>query len=109
MQFEIHPNEVKAQLDAGASIKLIDVREVKEHQICSIAGAELIPMGTVPQHLSRLEDEAEDAKLVIFCHHGMRSLNVVAWLREKGLSNCVSMSGGIDAWSLLVDASVPRY
>jgi rhodanese-related sulfurtransferase len=39
----------------------------------------------------------------------MRSLNVVAWLREKGVENCVSMAGGIDAWSLMVDSRVPRY
>lgn len=109
MNFEIHPQEVKRQIDAGEKIKLIDVREPQEHQICRIAGAELIPMGAVPQHLTRLEDEAEEAKLVVLCHHGMRSLNVVAWLRDKGVANCVSMSGGIDAWSLLVDSQVPRY
>ncbi|MCW5966600.1 MAG: rhodanese [Bryobacterales bacterium] len=109
MNFEIHPQEVKRLLDAGEKIKLVDVREPQEHQICRIDGAELIPMGTVPQHLTRLEDEAEEAKLVVLCHHGMRSLNVVAWLRDKGVANCVSMSGGIDAWSLLVDPQVPRY
>ena len=109
MNFEIHPQEVKSLMDAGDRIKLIDVREPLEHQICRIEGAELIPMGTVPQHVTRLEDEAEESKLVVFCHHGMRSLNVVAWLREKGITNCVSMAGGIDAWSLVVDTSVPRY
>ncbi len=109
MDFEIHPQEVKSLLDAGHALKLIDVRELREHEICRIDGAELIPMGTVPQHLTRLEDEAEDKRLIVFCHHGMRSLNVVAWLREKGVSNCVSMLGGINAWSLLVDAEVPRY
>lgn len=109
MHFEIHPHEVKQLLDAGHPVKLIDVREPMEHQITRIDGAELIPMGTVPQHLNRLEDDAEEHKLVIFCHHGMRSLNVVAWLRDKGVLNCVSMAGGIDAWSLLVDANVRRY
>lgn len=109
MDFEIHPQEVKNLLDAGHALKLIDVRELREHEICRIDGAELIPMGTVPQHLTRLEDEAEDKQLIVFCHHGMRSLNVVAWLREKGVANCVSMLGGINAWSLLVDAEVPRY
>jgi rhodanese-related sulfurtransferase len=109
MQFEIHPQEVKSLLDNGTAIKLVDVREPQEHQICRIEGAELIPMGTVPQQLTKLEDDAEDARLVVFCHHGMRSLNVVAWLREKGVENCVSMAGGIDAWSLMVDSRVPRY
>jgi rhodanese-related sulfurtransferase len=109
MDFEIHPQEVKSLLNNGGTVKLIDVREPHEHQICCIDGAELIPMGTVPQHLTRLEDDAEEARLIVYCHHGMRSLNVVAWLREKGVENCVSMAGGIDAWSLMVDASVPRY
>ena len=61
------------------------------------------------QNIFRFEAQADDAKLIVFCHHGMRCLNVVAWLREKGISNCVSMAGGIEAWSLQVDPSVPRY
>ena len=107
--FEIAPQEVKQLLENGTGLKLVDVREPGEHQICRIEGAELIPMGTVPQHLTRLDDLAEETRLVVFCHHGMRSLNVVAWLREKGVENCVSMSGGIDAWSVSVDPTVPRY
>ncbi|MCL4784453.1 MAG: rhodanese [Bryobacterales bacterium] len=106
---EITVTDVKQLLDSGEAVKLIDVREPKEHQFCQVQGSELIPMGSVPQHLSRLEAQADDAKLIVFCHHGMRSLNVVAWLREKGISNCVSMAGGIEAWSLQVDPSVPRY
>ncbi len=106
---EITVTDVKQMLDSGEAVKLIDVREPKEHQFCQVQGSELIPMGSVPQHLSRLEAQADDAKLIVFCHHGMRSLNVVAWLREKGISNCVSMAGGIEAWSLQVDPSVPRY
>jgi rhodanese-related sulfurtransferase len=106
---EVSVAQVKELLDKGEAVRLIDVREPREHQLCQIAGSELIPMGTIPQHLARLEDHAEESKLVFFCHHGMRSLNVVAWLREKGIANCVSMSGGIDAWSLQVDPSVPRY
>ncbi len=46
---------------------------------------------------------------MVYCHHGVRSLNVVNWLREQGIENCQSVAGGIDAWSLAVDPSVPRY
>ena len=106
---EITVTLVKELLEKGDAIKLIDVREPKEYQFCQIQGSELIPMGSVPQHLSELEAQADDAKLVFFCHHGVRSLTVVAWLREKGVSNCVSMAGGIEAWSLQVDPAVPRY
>jgi len=47
--------------------------------------------------------------LIVFCHHGVRSLSVVDWLRRQGVENCQSMAGGIDAWSTMIDASVPRY
>jgi rhodanese-related sulfurtransferase len=106
---EITPAEVKRLLDAGETLHLIDVREVPEHATCSIAGAELIPMNTIPQQLQHLETLADEAPLIVFCHHGVRSLTVVNWLRQQGVAECSSMSGGIDQWSLSIDPSVPRY
>lgn len=106
--FEISPVEAKQKWDAGEAV-LIDVREVGEHQLASIDGAELIPMGTVPQRLSYLEGLAEERLLIVFCHHGMRSLNVVNWLRQQGVAECVSMAGGIDLWTAMVDPNLPRY
>ena len=107
--YEITPQEVKQRVDAGERILLIDVREPGEFQQARIAGAELIPMRSVPAGLPRLEEQADRALLVIFCHHGVRSLNVVNWLREQGVSACQSMAGGIDRWSCEIDPSVPRY
>ena len=104
---EIHPREVKQRLDAGEKLHLIDVREPQEFAICHIEGGELIPMRTIPAALETLRADA--APLIVFCHHGVRSLNVVHWLREQGIENCTSMAGGIDAWSLIVDRTVPRY
>ena len=52
---------------------------------------------------------ATTATLIVYCHHGVRSLNVVNWLREQGVSGCQSMAGGIDRWSLQIDPSIPRY
>lgn len=86
---------------------MIDVREPAEHAICHIDGAALIPMQTVPQHLVELD--AADSRIVVFCHHGMRSLSVVDWLRRQGVENCQSMTGGIDLWSREIDPTVPRY
>lgn len=106
---EVLPAEVKKWIDAGEKIEFIDVREPFEHATARIESAELIPMKTVPQRLQYLESKADDSKLVIFCHHGMRSLMVVNWLREQGLAACVSMTGGIDRWSAEVDSKVPRY
>jgi rhodanese-related sulfurtransferase len=106
-QIEIDPGDVKARLDAGEKIRLLDVREPFEHQQARIDGAELIPMRSVPASLESLR--AGPHPLVVFCHHGIRSLQVVEWLRRQGLENCVSMAGGIDRWSREVDPAVPRY
>jgi rhodanese-related sulfurtransferase len=107
LSLEITPREVKERLDSGEKLRLVDVREPFEFQQAHIDGSELIPMRTVPQALPSLE--AEDAPLIVFCHHGMRSLQVVSWLRERGVEECVSMAGGIDRWSLEIDSTVPRY
>ncbi len=105
--WELTPAEVKTRLEAGERLRLIDVREPFEFTQAAIAGSELIPMRTIPASLQQLE--AEETPLVVLCHHGMRSLQVVAWLREQGVSRCSSLAGGIDRWSLEVDAKVPRY
>jgi rhodanese-related sulfurtransferase len=104
LPLEISPEQASQVKD---QIRLLDVREPEEHAICRIEGAELIPMGTVPAHLQDLD--GEERLLVVFCHHGVRSLSVVDWLRRQGVENCQSMAGGIDLWSRLVDPSVPRY
>jgi len=109
LALETTPQDVKRRLDAGERLTLIDVRELAEFQTARIAGAELIPMRTVPVQLQRLEAAADDSTLVVFCHHGVRSLNVVNWLREQGVASCQSMAGGIDRWSIEVDPTVPRY
>lgn len=106
---EVMPLEVKARMDAGAPMYLIDVREPREHQQASIAGAELMPMRTVPANLQKIEAKAESGDVVVFCHHGIRSLQVANWLREQGIETCQSMMGGIDRWSLEVDPNIPRY
>ena len=107
LSLEITPGEVKQRLDSGEKLRLVDVREPFEFQQAHIEGSELIPMRSVPQALPSLE--AEEAPLIVFCHHGMRSLQVVSWLREQGVEQCVSMAGGIDRWSLEIDPNVPRY
>jgi len=109
LPLEITPQDVKRRVEAGEWLTLIDVREPPEFQTARIAGAELIPMRTVPAELQRLDAAADDSTLVVFCHHGVRSLNVVNWLREQGVASCQSMAGGIDRWSLEIDPSVPRY
>jgi rhodanese-related sulfurtransferase len=104
---EITPAEVKQLVDRGFPMQLIDVREPAEHAICRIEGARLIPMNSIPDHLNELD--SGEGEMVIFCHHGVRSLAVVDWLQRQGVENCRSMVGGIDLWSIEIDTGVPRY
>jgi len=106
---ELTPAEVEERRKAGESLCLIDVREDAEWAICRIAGANLVPMQTVPDRLKELAAQAESTPLIIYCHHGVRSLHVVNWLRRNGVENCQSMAGGIDLWSIEIDTAVPRY
>ena len=107
LPYELTASEVKARQDSGEVLRLIDVREPGEFAICRIEGAELIPMRSIPERLNDLD--ADTAPLIVFCHHGVRSLSVVDWLRRQGIENCQSMAGGIDRCSLEVDPSVSRY
>ncbi len=109
LPFEVSPQEVKQLIDSGQPFHLIDVREPSEFQRANLAGAQLIPMRTVPAALQQLEALADEAPLLVYCHHGVRSLQVVNWLREQGVTACQSMTGGIDRWSREVDPSVPLY
>jgi rhodanese-related sulfurtransferase len=109
LPLEITAKEVKRRLDEGEALQLIDVREPHEYQVCHIANSELIPMNTVPAALQQIEKKSDDGVLIVFCHHGMRSLSVVNWLRQQGVAECQSMAGGIECWSTDVDPSVPRY
>jgi len=109
LPYEMTPAEVKKKMDAGEAVALIDVRELAEHQICRIDGAHLIPMDSVPKRLQEIEVLSDENLLAVYCHHGMRSLSVVSWLRKQGVGNCVSMAGGIELWSTQIDPKIPRY
>jgi len=107
MDYEITPEELKARLDQQGTFTLLDVREPWEFATAKIAGAKLMPMGEVP---SRAHQELDpDDSIVVVCHHGVRSMNVTAWLRQQGFEKAQSLRGGIDAWSRQVDGTVPSY
>ncbi len=107
MDYEISTQDVKDLLGQKAELTLLDVREPWEFETARIAGASLIPMGDMP---SRAHEELDpEAHIVVYCHHGVRSLSVVRWLREQGFEKAQSMRGGIADWSRRVDPSVPSY
>lgn len=87
---------------------LLDCRTPEEHATARIHGSVLIPMQEIAERLAELEPW-RDKPIIVHCHHGVRSLRVTHFLREKGFSQAQSMKGGIDAWSVEVDPSVPRY
>ena len=107
MDYEITVDEVKGMLDAERPFTLLDVREPWEFETAKIGGAKLMPMGEVPSRANQELDPEEH--IVVVCHHGVRSMNVTAWLRQQGFEKAQSMRGGIDAWSRRVDAKVPVY
>ncbi|WPJ97961.1 rhodanese-like domain-containing protein [Coraliomargarita algicola] len=84
----------------------LDVREDSELAICRIEGALHIPMGEIPERHSALP---QDVPLIVLCHHGMRSMNVIQYLRAKGFDNTINLSGGIHAWALEVEPEMRRY
>ncbi|MBI5136484.1 MAG: sulfurtransferase [Nitrospirae bacterium] len=98
--------EIKARLDSGDELFLLDVREPSERAFCAIGGSAHIPMGEIPARLAELD---RDREIVVYCHHGVRSFQVAAFLVGRGFGRVVNLAGGIDAWSLSIDPSVPRY
>jgi len=103
---EITPAEVKAKLSRGEKFAFIDVREKWEYDTSHIDGSTLVPLRTIPNNLEKLHAASE---IILFCHHGMRSLDAANWLRSQGIGNARSMAGGIDRWSTEIDPKVPRY
>jgi rhodanese-related sulfurtransferase len=75
-------------------------------QIVSVAGARHIPMGDIPSRISELDPDQE---IYCLCHHGMRSAQVAGYLAQQGFEKVLNVRGGIDAWAIFVDESLPRY
>jgi rhodanese-related sulfurtransferase len=105
---EIDVQSVKSLLQSGSDFVLIDCREPNEWDTAKIEGAVLIPMSQWMESTGKLKEFA-GKRLAVHCHHGGRSLRITHWLRQNGFPEAQNMSGGIDAWSQLIDSAVPRY
>ena len=88
--------------------RLIDCREADELSICQIAGHDWVPLGNFPESIPKLNASSERG-VVVYCHHGMRSLRAASFLRANGVENAFSMRGGIEAWADLLDPAMARY
>ena len=104
---EIDCAALRSKLDLAEPLTLIDCREPAEHELVAIEGSTLIPMNDTPARID--EYRSLPAPVVVYCHHGSRSLQVVNWLRSHGVEQVQSLRGGIDEWSLSVDRNLPRY
>jgi sulfur-carrier protein adenylyltransferase/sulfurtransferase len=103
---EITVEELKARLDRGDDLVVLDVREPHEVQICRIEGSTLIPLGELPK---RFEELDRDREMVVQCRSGVRSAKAVAFLRRHGYERAVNLKGGILEWIDRVDPSQPKY
>ena len=104
-RMQISPAELSAMLADGQPLRLIDVRSREEHETVMLPGSELMTQ----ELLQRLFGEDKTQRIVVYCHHGIRSLDSAAYLIGHGMTNVKSLAGGIDAWSCEVDQTLPRY
>ncbi|MBV9957417.1 MAG: hypothetical protein JO360_03315 [Acidobacteria bacterium] len=100
------PAELARRLKRGDRLSLIDVREADEHALAHVPEAQLLPLSRFNEWVETL---SPDEELVVMCHHGIRSAQVCAYLSQQGFNKLHNLAGGIDLWSLEVDANVPRY
>lgn len=107
---EVGPTDVSYLLGRPGerNFRLIDCREESEWQICRLPDATLVPLSRFGELAQQMFTNTQE-HLIIYCHHGMRSLRAAQWLREHGFAHAQSMRGGIDAWADLVDLETPRY
>lgn len=105
---EIEVSHLRDRLAGDDDLLLIDCRESDEWAIGRLGSATHIPMSEIPSRYDEIATGGE-RDIVVYCHHGGRSLRVVRWLRGQGLSRTSSLAGGIDAWSEQIDPAIPRY
>lgn len=103
---EINVKQLAERIHNGAAPALIDVREPNEYAFVHLPGAVLKPLGGIYQWAQELDREQE---YVLYCHTGSRSWQAAYMLERMGFKNVLNLSGGIEAWSLHVDPSAPRY
>ena len=103
---EITTHELKKLIDEKSSFTLIDVREPHEYQICRIEGATLMPLATIANQMTGLDQTGE---IITYCHAGMRSYKAAEFLKSMGFGKVRSLKGGIKSWSRDIDPSIPVY
>ena len=102
----ILPQTLKQMMDEEQDFVLLDVREQHEYKIAHIEGTKLIPIGQIPHRATELNPYDE---IVVYCHHGIRSLDATYLLQQIGFKRVSSLVGGIDRWSREIDPNINQY
>src|SRR5690242_11382262 len=108
MNLQISPVELAEKLRSSNPPHLLDVREPEENQFVALPGSLLIPLGELAYRADEIEGWKNE-EIVVYCHHGIRSLNAIGQLKHFGFTNLRNLAGGIDRWSTDVDPKFPRY
>ena len=108
MELQVFPAELAAKLKAPNPPHLLDVRQPEEHEFVALPNSTLIPLGELMARADEIEDW-KDEEIVVYCHHGIRSLNAIGQLKHMGFTQLRNLAGGIDRWSTDVDPKLPRY
>ena len=108
LPLRVSVQEVHQLLSSEEQILLLDCRQQEEHDLVRLSDSTLIPMDALPNRVDELRNQMEK-RIVVYCHMGVRSEMVCQWLRDQGFPNVQTMTGGIDAWALTIDTTLPRY
>ena len=103
---DITPDVLAERLARGEEFTILDVREAWEYDIAHLEPSTLLPLSQLAQSVAALDPQAE---YITLCHHGLRSAMAANYLRDKGFTRVFNLAGGIDAWSVDVNPSLPRY
>jgi rhodanese-related sulfurtransferase len=106
MPEEISPRELRARLDDKRPVVLLDVRDAWETRLCRLDNSTHISVEEIELRTDELNREDE---IVVYCHHGVRSAAVAAYLRSLGFAKAVNLAGGLDLWALTIDPTMRRY
>jgi molybdopterin/thiamine biosynthesis adenylyltransferase/rhodanese-related sulfurtransferase len=109
-EMNVNAADLKAMLESDDKISLLDVRNPNEAEICKIDPSTLVPLAELPYRVDEVQALIDDGqKLVVYCHHGTRSLRACQMLKQAGFENLKNLWGGVDQWAVQVEPDMPRY
>jgi rhodanese-related sulfurtransferase len=109
LPWEVEPEDLAEALKQVEAPRLIDCRELDEWDICHIDGAQLVPLSRFVEEALRVLGSDLKQRIIVNCHHGVRSMNATRWLRQQGYEGAQSLRGGIDLWAEMIEPEMRRY